>query len=509
MVQFVCSACKAVRYCTTQCQIQDWSRHGCTFAPTTTAAAAIGAPVGSSAPGSRIIDLLKTADAEALAWMKSNLHLYKDTAEQKKDNLRAAGLISLGADAFVLAVAQNGYPQPTLAGVSSNQAMILKVGMADGDVRNLPVSAQQEVAIHWWLSNRLRARTTHNGANSRSLPVPDLYANWVVFTPLRSFMSSFHEKKVDPLIVDALVGVLARPDTDVGSAPVHMTCALMERLNISLAAAWDKNPRWITHRLIDNVCAHVAATLAVLTPAGFTHNDLHPGNVYIAQTTEKEARFIRYKVPPPSGRAETHLSVRLLHNPFPVEEGERKLGIVRGRVAVADFGRSCMRGQGQDHDLGLWLGWPPDLREKRGVVNWPNYGNPGYDMWVLACFIVMRWTGEGPVPRVVEAMVPGPVQIAHLVEALAGDDRAPALVAAFKAVRLAVDDKKRLVDAANLLKGDSAHLWRIPWAPRFFKAPSDVLEAAASWSPVGYHGEVDVLWTSKADDPALEVALGS
>lgn len=414
----------------------------------------IGAPVDGDAAPFAIYDQIVQATRGALAWQKDQLHIRRDSAQANK--LAAAGVIGAGTDSVVLAV---------VAGFGKGaQSYALKVTINDARPSGVSaVAAQTDVQIHHAVQGMFA---------SAYRPIATIHASWTVFTTPRTFFASFARARTyagsemerqDLVIMDALVR--RDPDTDAPmlDTPCYIACAMTELLTATLR---DLTTRYTSAQLtplLANTCLHVVATLAALKPIGFTHNDMHPGNIYV--TGSAIEGVINYTLE--SGQI---APVPLLQPRLP------GLLLRTSRVVIADFGRAAIRRTGEN--LGMWLGWTDDQR-LMGLVNWPNFANPGYDMWILACSL-LGYYETGQLPAIFAHMVPTTAQINTLVARLSGHPRQAQYVEVLQAVRAAVNgsmvDRVRAVALMKSQDAQHTYYWRIPWRLDFFRDPVETLQ---------------------------------
>ena len=374
MVRYACSKCNTARYCSIRCQIDDWQRHKC-----------IGDPLGVSGD-QPLFDLVAQITSDALSFQRAHFHIRRDNT--KLTPTERVGLVGRGADSAVLAVVSKH-----LAGTQKQTSYALKISISDGRAGLFAVAGQMDILVHRALQNSYASSVT---------PLPKLHADWTVFSSLRNYFAHFdvrhyegsQSQRDDRVIINEIVRTAppgVAPDAIV-SMPVHMSCALMEMLTITVAGVVsryltdeDAAPRMPA--LINNVCMNVVASLATLRSSRVTHNDLHTGNVYIANFPA-EIKSVDYRI------GDGYYSVPTMHPGF------KGMFIQQTRVVIADFGRVAMGIT--NTDLGVWLsGWPRD-KDAMALMNWPNYDNPGYDMWLFACDLIKLYGGRVPLPSMPE-----------------------------------------------------------------------------------------------------------
>lgn len=385
----------------------------------------------------------------ALGWLEKNVKLAKDSS--KHETPYKQGFLGNGSDSVVFRV------------IINSASYALKLTVPDEHLGGYGAGRLPEAELHRFLHDSC---LTGNDQKRQS-PVVPVHKEFHVFCCLSRIIHVLHCGNGPTDNEDELINWLRTSGKDTETAHL-ITGIIMQYCPISV---WSlQNEKNTTDAEVKIMYTQLIATLGVLQPLGLTHGDTHSNNLRMVRVAETKAAFELG----PNMWIDIPLVVRMGSN--------NKL--CGHHLALSDFGRSSVRSTFQS--ILPWLGsWHKDLLNVQytGAVHWPNYSNPGYDMFVAGVHLLFS-TPYNTIPSIViRALIPTMEHLKALLVHLDHYNIDHGLVRVFTALVNACSDFTNVAlwnqarDVASRDRTSSKYLWMLPWPPRFYRAPLEALES--------------------------------
>lgn len=425
-----CPRCSDVKYCNASCQRDHWSsKHRCIDAQITA--------VSIDAKANQFLD-----------WLRHRYKFCKDrtlpTQLQKNGFIEQVG----GAFFFRTVVTTSLSSKHTKFPIH-----VLKLKYGD----------DQEGILHTKLCHG-----TKSAECSTKSPLLPIHAHWSENVSMTNVImhhcDAEHRDTSEKVLSCGLYQLNKEIDVVKPTAGLDLTYT-----SHSVADLWTKvNARRCSINCIENMYIQIMASLAVLEPAKFTHTNLVARNLRLRDTRQQFASYLISD--------DEYVNVPLITNQFGrVVENDASVYM---QAVISELDQAACELYGTN-----LMPIPAQIQvdAPASPFHWPNYANAGFDVWIMACDIVVNMHSHPP--NILKAMVPTQEQydrlLLHVIDH--NIDRAvlqpmEMMIAATKKwtdLRLWDNVKQSLAIEYNTPRG----YIKIPWPPEFYRSPMDALKS--------------------------------